>query len=229
MSSRVAHIVSLLFAVGVIAVIAYWAKAPMTPCTHLPNGYQPVLAFELAQTPADVHAIFDHSATACQAKAQSDFTKINFTDNFVFIPVYTLFIIFFFLGSGDSFLARIGIGLAIIAAIGDWLENYNLGLLAASPNAPSADALLHLHIATSVKWMALGIANFVGGLTLAQRGGFWTSIAFVLCSASLILTGLGLVYSPTFGPQVSNAVGIGWLIFLIADIRGAFRTSRKFS
>ena len=228
MSPRVSHIVSLLFALGIIAVLAFGALAPMKACTTLPHGYQPVIAFELARTAADVQAIFGHGASACRAEAQKAFAGVNFADNFVFIPVYTLFIIFFFLGTGDAFLARIGIALAIVAAIGDWFENHNLALLAASPDAPSANALLHLHIATSVKWMALGLANFVGGLTLAQRGGFWTSIAFVLCAASLVLTGLGAFYSPVFGPYISNAVALGWLIFLIADIRGAFRASRKF-
>lgn len=229
MSSRSAAIVSLLFALGIFAALGYWALTPLKACTALPHGYQPVIAFELARTAADVQAIFGHSPSPCRAEAQNVFTNnVNFVDNFFFIPVYTLFIIFFFVGSGDSFLARIGIALAVVAAAGDWVENHNLALLAASPDTPSPGALLHLHIATSVKWMALGLANFVGGLTLGQRGGLWTSIAFVLCSASLILTGLGLFYSSVFGPLISNAVAIGWVVFLIADIREAFRASRKF-
>ena len=223
MSSRAAHAISIAFALCIIGLLAYSLKgmAPMVACGDLAKGYQPIIAFELARSAADLQAIFGHGASACRTAAQAGFAQVNFSDNFIFIPVYTLFIVFFFLGTraSDPFLSRIGILVAILAALGDWVENHNLVLLAASPDTPPAAALLHLHLATGVKWIALGIANFIGGLILGERGGIWNSLAFVLCAASLILTGLGLSYSPAFGPQISNAIAIGWLIFLIVDIR----------
>ena len=229
MSSRAAHAISIVFALCIIGLLAYSLKgmAPMVACGDLAKGYQPIIAFELARSVADVQAIFGHGASACRTAAQAGFAQVNFSDNFIFIPVYTLFIVFFFLGTrpSDPFLSRIAIIVAIVAALGDWVENHNLALLAASPDAPPDGALLHLHYATSVKWLALGLANFIGGLILGQRGGIWNSAAFVLCAASLILTGLGLSYSTMFGPQISNAIVIGWLIFLIVDIRQA--ASRK--
>lgn len=229
MSSRAAHAISIFFALCIIALLAYSMKgmAPMVACGDLAEGYQPILAFELARSVADLQAIFGHGASACRTAAEAGFAQVDFSDNFIFIPVYTLFIVFFFLGmrAGDPFLSHVAILVAIVAALGDWFENHNLVLLAASPDAPPAHALLHLHYATSVKWIALGLANFIGGIILGQRGGLWNSLAFVLCAASLVLTGLGLAYSPAFGPQISNAIVIGWLIFLIVDIRAV--ASRK--
>lgn len=227
MSSRVAHAISIVLALCIFALLAYSiaGMTPMAACGDLAKGYQPILAFELARSTADLQAIFGHGASACRAATQASFALVNFSDNFIFIPVYSLFLIFFFLGERPraSLLSTIGIVIVIAAALGDWVENHNLVLLAASPDAPQASALAGLHYATSMKWIALGLANLVGGIILGQRGGLWNVIALLLCVASLILTGLALFNSPVFGPQISNAIVIGWLIFLIVDIREVFR------
>jgi hypothetical protein len=125
--------------------------------------------------------------------------------------------------SQASLLSAIGIIIVVAAALGDWAENHNLVLLAASPDTPQASAFAGLHAATSVKWIALGLANLVGGIILGRRGGLWNFIALVLCVVSVVLTGLALFNSPVFGPQISNAILIGWVIFLIVDIREVFR------
>jgi len=224
MSSKIAYAISILFALGIVAVVAIFNATPLHACGALPAKYSPVLAFELARSLADVHAIFGGGPSPCRDAALAAFTKINFTDNFYFIPVYTLFGVFFFLGvrRREPLLAYVGIALAVIAALADWVENHNLALIAAAPDVPS-QALPALHYATSVKWMALGIEGFVGGLILGQSGGWLNNIAFALCALGLILTGLGLVYSPSFGPYISNAILISWLIFLIVDVREMFR------
>jgi hypothetical protein len=231
MSSRLAHRLSLFFAFGIIVLLAYSLKgmAPMTACGDLAKGYQPILAFELARSVADLQTIFGSGASACRAAAQTGFAQVNFSDNFIFIPIYSSFLIFFFIGTRarDPFLSNIAIVIAVIVALGDWVENHNLVRLAAAPDAPPVDALFHLHVATSVKWIGLGIINFIGGIILGQRGGLANNLAFVLCAASLILTGLGLSYSPSFGPHISNAIVVGWIIFLIVDIREAFRSTGK--
>jgi len=224
MSARIAHVISFLFALGIVAVVAMFNATPLHACGALPAKYAPVLAFELARSLGDVQAIFGGGPSPCREAAVAAFTKINFTDNFYFIPVYSLFTVFFFLGirKREPLLAYAGMALAVIAALADWVENHNLALIAASPDMPS-QALPALHYATSVKWMALGTAGFVGGLILGQSGGWLNNIAFALCALGLVLTGLGLVYSPTFGPSISNAILISWLIFLIGDVREMFR------
>jgi hypothetical protein len=227
MSTRIAHGLSLLCAAAIVAVLLYsiFGGMPMIACGNLARGYQPIIAFELARSLGDVQAIFGHGASLCRETLNAAFARENFTDNYLFIPAYSLFLIFFFIGarSRDPFLAMLSIAIVIVAALGDWVENSSLAQIAASPDAPPAQALTLLHYATSTKWLALGIAGFVGGLILGQKGGIANNLAFVICSAGLLLTGLGISYSAVLGPQITTAILLSWMIFLIVDVREIFR------
>ena len=231
MSTRLGHGLSLLFALGILAVLVYsvFGPMPMVACSALAKGYQPILAFELARSASDVQAIFGHCVSLCRETLEAAFASVNFSDNFIFIPIYSLFLVFFFVGARarDPLLAMLAILIVILAALGDWVENHCLAEIAASPDSPPAQAMMLLHYATATKWIALGIAGFIGGLIVGQAGGLANNIAFVLCAAGLILTGLALSYSPVFGPHISNAIVLSWLVFLIVDIREFFRGAAR--
>jgi hypothetical protein len=89
MSSRVAHAISIVLAFCIFALLAYSLAGitPMAACGDLAKTYQPILAFELARSTADLQAIFGHGASACRTATQASFAQVNFSDNFIFIPV----------------------------------------------------------------------------------------------------------------------------------------------
>ncbi len=46
--------------------------------------------------------------------------------------------------------------------------------------------------------------------------------AAVACGLAFLGTAVGIANPLLFGPYISNAVTLSWIVFLIVDIRGAF-------
>lgn len=226
MSSKTAYRISLLFALGVIGFFVFaFSLPPAAPCGDLKAGYTPILAFELARSLADLHAIFGELPNHCRAFMAAQLDQVDWADSFFFIPIYTAFIVFFFLGlrARDVRLAWIGVILAILALGGDYTENSQLFQLTADP-AHASPALALLPWATAVKWIALALAGGVAGIVFLRQGG----LAHILAAACFI--GLAVVIAaianpPMFGPFISNAVALSWVSFLIVDLLESFRRS----
>src|SRR5690348_3490599 len=99
MAPRLAHRISLVFGLVVLALaIVSSLQAAPPVCGNLKPGYAPIIAFELARSVSDLHAIFGSSPGACRSAIVARMDAINELDSFLFIPCYGLFLVFFFLG-----------------------------------------------------------------------------------------------------------------------------------
>lgn len=227
-TTTTAHRISLAAGLLLVVVVIYSALQPaMAVCGALDPTYQPIIAFELARSVADLHAIFGPAPGACREALRANFTVLNSGDNFLFIPLYGVFLVFFFLAARGRSprLARMGAIFILVACAGDYIENACLLRIAANPDVQSAPLSL-LPWATGVKWTLLGIAGAIGGLLLSRRGG-WRWIVAGLCFAGAALVILAMIDPHRFGRFAANGVTISWIVFLIADAKAAWRAPAR--
>lgn len=185
---------------------------PATPCGGLPKRYPPMIAFELARTPADLHDVFGDPGP-CRDAAVARLRLINVLDGLLFIPAYGGFLVFAFLGArSKGRLATAAAALAGAACLADYAENACLFRLLADLGDGTALALLPW--ATMTKWLGLGAATALGGVLLWRAGrraaapaAFLGLAAAALCAAA----------PSVGGPLVVPALGAGWAAFLVFD------------
>jgi hypothetical protein len=220
-STTLAYRISLGGAVVVLLLVAssLFRAAPMA-CGGLPASYAPVIAEELARTPADLAAIFGFGPSACRTAIAGQLNLVTLIDCLAFVPAYGAFLLFFFLAMvpRDEHAAFIGFVLSAAAVIGDYLENACLFQVTAMPDNPGL-WLSVLPWATGVKWLALGLAGAVGGMILMKLGRV-NYPAVAACALGLVGTVIGIANPALFGPYISDAVTLSWIVFLIVDIRG---------
>src|SRR5205085_8767822 len=94
MLPRTAHRISLFFGFVVLALTVASVAQPSPPvCGSLPARYAPIIAFELARSVRDLHAIFGALPGACRTAIAARLDFINWTDSLLFIPVYGAFLV----------------------------------------------------------------------------------------------------------------------------------------
>ena len=194
-------------------------QPPMVVCGDLAPGYAPVIAEELVRSVADLHAIFGDGPSACRTSLSNQLNFITWADCLVFIPAYGVYLLFFFLGLAprDERSAFIGFVLSAVAVVADCVENICLFQITASPDI-AGFSLAILPWATGLKWLALGLAGAVGGTILIQSGRE-NYPAAAACALGFLGTVLGILNPRLFGPYISNAVTLIWVVFLVVDIR----------
>ncbi|MEI9996483.1 MAG: hypothetical protein WDM91_17940 [Rhizomicrobium sp.] len=221
-SARLAYRISLGGGI-VVLLLALFAlfQAPLVPCGGLAKGYAPVIGEELARNLADLRAIFGGGPSACRNALAAQINAITWIDSLVFIPAYGVFLLFFFLAMvpRDDRSALIGFLLSALALLGDYVENVCLFQITAAPDMMGF-SLAVLPWATGLKWLTLGLGAAVGG-TILIRTGRLNYPAAALCGLAFLGTVLGIANPRLFGPFISNAVTLAWVVFLIVDIRGA--------
>ena len=226
MSAKVSYRLSLFFGLVVIALTVYSAMQPAVPvCGDLARNYTPIIAFELVRSTADLHAIFGDAPGACRTAIATRMDFINTIDSFVFIPVYGAFLFFFFLARRPSALANLGAALVVVACLADYVENYALFHLSAAPDTPGQWLTL-LIWATETKWVGLGIAGALGGLLIFNARNPLTYLALLLCLVGTAASLVSIVRPAMIGPYLSNAIALGWLVFLIVTAAGTARAIR---
>ncbi len=68
MSSKTAYRLSLFAGLLVLALTVFSLAGPSVPtCGGLAKNYAPIIAFELARSIADLHAIFGDAPSACRS------------------------------------------------------------------------------------------------------------------------------------------------------------------
>jgi hypothetical protein len=224
MSSRTSHRISLFFALVVLALTVYSVTQPAPPvCGGLPAGYVPIIAFELVRSVSDLHAIFGSAPGACRTAIAHQMDYINTIDSFPFIPVYGLFLVFFFLGRREKNprVAILAVAITVVACLADYVENYALFHL--SPDPDRATWIPLLIGATETKWVGLGIAGALAAPLLWNGWLGW--VAVLLCGIGLVAALLTIPASAAVGPYLSNAIALGWLLFFAVDIRESLRRS----
>ena len=222
-SARLAYRISLGGAAVVLLLVLFSAFQPaLVPCGDLAKNYPPVIAQELARSIGDLQAIFGGAPSACRTALANRINLVTLIDSLVFIPAYGVFLLFFFLAMvpRDEHSAFIGFVLSAVAAVADYVENVCLFQLTAAPDAGGV-WLGILPWATGIKWIALGLAGAVGGNILIKSGRV-NYPAAAACGIGFLGTVLGIANPHLFGPYISNAVTLSWIVFLVVDIRGAF-------
>ena len=224
MSPKIAHRTSLFFGLVVLAlaVVSSLQRSPPV-CGNLRPGFAPIIAFELVHSVTDLHAIFGDAAGACRNAIAARMDAINWMDSFAFIPAYGAFLVFFFLGrtTKGRTLAYAAVAIVVIACLADYVENYALFHLSPNPDSPVWIPLLIG--ATETKWIGLGVAAFAAVLLL---DGWLAWAALVLCGVGLFASLLTIPAVAVVGPYLSNAIALGWILFLAVDVYESVRPSR---
>jgi len=217
MHPRAAFRISFAAGLLVLAVTLFSAtQPPVQPCGNLPQNYAPIIAFELARSPADLDAIFGNEP--CRSGVVERMDAINLVDVLVYIPVYGVFMAFFFLGmrGRHASLGTLGFRIAVIAALGDYAEN--TCLMSLTPQLdPASIWFTLLPWATGIKWLGLGIAGAIAAAIYVKSSGtrIWSYLAALLCAAAFLSTVAAIAAPAKFGPLVSLGVGVSWVVYLI--------------
>lgn len=221
--ARTAFRFSLAAGLIVLALSIYSILHPGLRCGSLPEGYAPIIAFELARTQADLDAVFGVSDVSCRAGMIAQMDATNWVDALLFVPIYGAFLLFFFTGmrERDLRLGNAGIAASWIAIVGDYFENTCLMQLTPSLDAASVWFAL-LPWATGIKWLALGIGCGLGASLFAARQPR-NFLLGLLCVPGFLVTVATLIDPGRFGPHLSLGIALGWLAFLVAAAIGSFR------
>lgn len=230
MHPRAAFRISLAAGLLVLAVTLLSAtQEPVRPCGNLPQNYAPIIAFELARSADDLDAIFGWRGPLlgrCSVLVAERMDAINLVDVLVYIPVYGVFMAFFFLGmrSRNAALGTLGFRVAVVAALGDFAENACLMSLTPAVDPTSAWFAL-LPWATGVKWLGLGVAAAIAASIYVKSAGAraWNIVAALMCAAAFFSTVAAIAAPAKFGPIVGLGVGLSWLAYLITGSAAAFR------
>ena len=224
--SRAAFRISLAAGLLVLAVTLFSVtQEPARPCGSLQPNYAPIIAFELARSPADLAAIFG-TQDPCRAGMIERMDAVNLVDVLVYIPVYGVFMAFFFLGmrARHASLATLGFRVAIVAVLGDYAENACLMNLTPQLDTASPWFAL-LPWATGIKWLALGVAAAVAAMIYVKSASarLWNLLAALMCAAAFLSTVAAMAMPSMFGPLVSLGVGLSWIAYLVTAGAAAFR------
>jgi uncharacterized membrane protein YhaH (DUF805 family) len=226
MHPRAAFRISFAAGLLVLAVTLFSAtQEPVRPCGNLPQNYAPIIAFELARSAADLEAIFG-TQEPCRSEVVGRMDAINLVDVLVYIPVYGVFMAFFFLGmrARHASLGTLGFRVAILAALGDFAENACLMNLTPELD-PSSLWFTLLPWATGIKWLGLGVAAAIAAAIYVKsahgrpRNYLW---ALLLCAPAFVGTVAAIAVPSMFGPLVGLSVGLSWLGYLITAGLAAF-------
>ena len=225
MHPRAAFRISFAAGLLVLAVTLFSAtQPPVQPCGNLPQNYAPIIAFELARSPADLDAIFGNEP--CRTTVVERMDAINLVDVLVYIPVYGVFMAFFFLGmrGRNASLGTLGFRIAVLAALGDYAENACLMNLTPQLD-PASIWFTLLPWATGIKWLGVGVAGAIAAAIYVKSAGVrvWNYLAALLCAAAFLSTAAAIAAPAMFGPLVSLGVGLSWLVYLITAGAASFR------
>ena len=224
-SPKRAYLLSLLAGAALLLLIGLGRTQNQPPvCGNLSANYPTIIAFELARSVSDLHAIFGDSAGACRTAIAQQMDAVNRSDSLVFIPAYGAFLIFFFLGlrSRDARLGSIAVAITVLACAADYVENACLFHLSANPDVAS-NWLSLLAWATEVKWVGLGIANGIGGYVLFASRRLLYQLAILPCAISFAVALFSIPKPANVGPYLSQAIAVGWVVFLIVDVCESIR------
>lgn len=198
----------------------------MRACGGLPTGYAPIIAFELARTPADLVALFGSDPSPCRETLLTTMRKATIGDYLAYMPAYGAFLIAAFaaMRAERRRLANVGIALAIVALIGDALENACLLPILDHPVDDTA-ALAWLPWATNLKWVALGVLAIVSLPVIVSRGA-WGKLGATLSLLAPLLVVASLVAPQRFGPFIALGITLNWVALMAIVARDSFAKKR---
>lgn len=186
------------------------------PCGGLPATYPTMIAFELARSDDDLHAIFGKRESECRAAVAAMLHRANVGDSAIFMECYGVFLAAFFVSmrrrGAASRICLAGAAVSGIAVLADGVENYYLFRILASLDA-ARPFLLGLTVATGCKWVLLGVVGLLAGMVLprASRLGRFATVA---AAQALPITIGTVIWPRVLGPLVSVSVALSWVVIL---------------
>ncbi|MBK9433103.1 MAG: hypothetical protein IPN50_12115 [Sphingomonadales bacterium] len=213
-----------LFAVGVIAImLGFGAIDGMKAC----GGGDPIFAFEMVRSPADVEALFHEQCRAAHVQAQYQGLWL---DILLFVGIYSAFLICGLLalkqdiGLRSKRLVTAGIGLVLVAALSDQFENYIL--LRILDRFPGDQSTIDtLYFAPRLKFIALGIATAFAGLLHLHSPG-WRKFVGIVAIVGGFWSAIGMFANHDW---VLKGMTLGWIALAVAAFVLSFRRSNGFA
>jgi hypothetical protein len=209
-------LLALTTGLGVLVVTVIFGSLKLQSVGALNGAYggQPMIAFELAQSPADLARVIGPNPPSAKAIAVREaMDHANYID-FIYMALYAAFIAFSCAHLG---LAQkrpwllVAAVLGPIAACFDVAENLSLLSLTRS-DADVSPLLATLHVRTYGKWelLALTSAMFAAGFIGNRRR--WITVVAFLVSLTAVASGiLAYVNAPKYIALLSNTIGAVWL------------------
>ena len=177
----------------------------------------PILAFELARTPADVAALF--GSGACRATLVGAQTKGLWLDALGFIPSYTAFLALAAIAASHGRVKRTIVAMLLIAGLSDEIEGLVMWRIMA--NLPGTDGQLGaLYWAVHVKFALLAIGTTLIGLELIRTMRLWP----MLFGLVITVGGAAAIYGFWSLPNAMMMAGFtyAWFAILVTAIVASF-------
>lgn len=211
------HCVLAGLAVLLIAIFLM-PKFPTDSAGIEPGYGSPIIAFEMARSVADLHAVFGTPDDPERARRIAMMDDGNIWD-FPFMIAYGLFIALFLRAAGKAsgnsiwyLLAMLG----IVAGAADAIENNILLNLTADIEAAPDIGLLAYPVWT--KFLSIMVTGAAAGIVIATQGRHFWRILGVVATASALLVLPGFYDPATYGAPMGLGITICWIIMLIFAI-----------
>lgn len=177
----------------------------------------PILAFELARTPADVAALF--GSGACRTILIAAQIKGLWLDALGFIPSYTAFLVLAALAASRGRVQRAIVAMLLVAGLSDEIEG--LVMWRIMGNLPGTDGQLGaLYWAVHVKFALLAIGTTLIGLELIRTLRLWP----MLFGLVVAVGGGAAIYGFWSLPNAMMMAGFtyAWFALLVTAIVASF-------
>jgi len=188
----------------------------------------PIMAFEFAETQADLLAIFGSASDPARTVRQAGMDQGHDGD-WVFLIVYNIFIAAFFVDcyreSGQKLLF-IGVLIAVTAALTDIWENAILRDLTYALDDPNlANALLaQLHSVTWLKWFALALGAGLASFALYTNR---HKVLALLAVPAFVLALPAFLDPKAYATLFADMVGLWFIAMLIAAVLNQRRAAKS--
>jgi hypothetical protein len=213
---RALTIIRVAGAVALALMIAFLAILPAEPVhENLPGMTNPLLSFELASVPEHVFGILGRPGEPPREEAVRR-TDLGNRLDFLFMIAYpALFAGIALLleahGSVSPGVRTMVVGLAVLMAVGDALENRELlSLSGASDGAAMLPALARLQVVTRIKWYAIFAASGLIASGVWRESGWWRWSA-PLYALTALCGVASLVYLPAIEISMYT-LAIAWVM-----------------
>ncbi len=191
-----------------------------------PPGYgTPVIAFEFAQSPSDIHTLFGYPESANWQYWVRQMKTGTYVD-FAFILAFGTFMVSFFHAAYRQtampiykFLAAV----ALIAALSDIAEDIlALKILA---NIEASNGVEWMHYFAKAKFLGLGLVGLGAGLFLLRQPRILRKIEGVFAAVGGAVVLFALTRADQMGDYLGLGITVAWLAMLAYAATQTFKKS----
>lgn len=214
--------VSGILGLGVIVMTLLLTLAGPRPISPLPDGFiTPVLAFEFAETEAEVRRLFDPIGQPAGDAVRRDMDRINRLD-FIYMALYTALMFTFALTAArlsGRRLLYLAAGIALVVLIADILENLQLlSITNQLANGDFGSQLYRLRLFTWLKWGGLALYFLMLIPFFAQTSG-WTRVGVILGVLPFALGLLAFLNRGLLSELFALSIGLMFIFLTVYSLR----------